>query len=478
MNVFDEYALEIKKRISFDTVVIGGGVGGCAAAIAAARNGAHTLLVESTGVLGGQAALGLVTPLDSRTTLKGESFGGMLEEISDKITELSQKYCSRGNDGNLWDIASPHLLKYVLLQICIEAGVEITFHSTAVACNTDDGHINSVLLSTKSGFISVSAKSFIDASGDADLVKLSGAEYAKGSEQGCFDSLTESGLNRSHFSENTYNSYEKDGLMQPVSLFILMGGVDYEEFRKYKLNNKELHFGDLGITEEKFREWKYCGTCGFEIKGDRIPMPQGRVLISPSNRPDIAVINMSRVIGIDGSDTDSLNSGEIAAQQQVIAIVDFLITFIPGFKNAYYSQSGFTLGIRETRRLKGKYVLTGRDVINGRNFENAIARGAYMIDIHDPNGKGRAIGGNIKADSYDIPYACIASKDIDNLLACGRCISADHIAHSSTRIQGTCIMTGQAAGTASALALKSGITTSQLDEALLHEQLIKDGVSL
>lgn len=109
----------------------------------------------------------------------------------------------------MWDIASLHILKYVLLQFCTEAPVEITFHSNAVACNIVEGHINSVILSTKSGFVRVSAKNFIDASGDADLVKMCEAEYVKGSEPNCFDALTESGLNKSHFSNNTYGTYEK-----------------------------------------------------------------------------------------------------------------------------------------------------------------------------------------------------------------------------------------------------------------------------
>lgn len=266
--------------------------------------------------------------------------------------------------------------------------------------------------------------------------------------------------------------------MQPTSIFIIMGGVNFEEYDKHSLNNRELHFGDLGITEEKFRSWSYCGTPGFEITGDRIPTPQGRVLISHSNRPDMAVINMSRITGIDGSDADSLNRGEIEAQKQIPAIVDFLITFIPGFENAYYSQSGFTLGVRETRRIKGRYVLTGLDAINCRRFENSIARGSYMIDIHDPNGKARAIGGNLLGDSYDIPYDCIVSENIKNLLACGRCISSDHVAHASTRIQGTCILTGQAAGSAAAIAADKGVNISEIDAALVREKLISAGVKL
>ena len=457
-------------------VIIGGGLAGCGAAIASARNGAKTLLVESSGVLGGQATLGLVTPLDARFTTSGKSFGGIMEEISEKTIGLTKEYCSCGADGEVSDIASPHILKYVLVDTVESSGAEVYFHTTLLSVDVEGDSIKSVVLSGKSGLIKVNAKCFIDASGDADLVYLSGADYTLGSEAGVFEQLNESGLNKSHFSDNEYSGYSHDGLMQPVSIFILMGGVDVD--KAFTFNNLDLKFGDLGITEEKFKAWKFAGTCGFEISGNSIPLPQGRVLVTRSTRPDVAVINMSRVVGIDGSDAEDLNDGEIKAQKQIIAIVDFLKTFVPGFENSYYIQSGSTLGVRETRRMVGEYLLSGKEAINCQTFENPIARGSYIIDIHDPSGKARAIGGSIKGEFYDIPYGSIISKNYNNLLACGRCISADHIAHSSTRIQGTCIQTGQAAGTAAAMAVKANLTPKEISQPDLHKQLVKDNMYL
>ena len=471
-----QISLNINNTEKYDVVIIGGGLSGCGAAIASARKGAKTLLVEQSGLLGGQATLGLVTPLDARFTTSGKSFGGIMEEISNKTIELTKTYCSCGAEGEVSDIASPHILKYVLVDMVNDAGADVYFHTSLISVNTEANDIKSVVLSSKSGLVEIEANSFIDASGDADLVYLSGAEYVRGSEAGVFAQLSESGLNKSHFSENEYSGYSHDGLMQPVSIFILMGGVDVD--KAYTLNNKDLKFGDLGITEEKFRQWKFAGSCGFEISDESIPMPQGRVLVTRSTRPDVAVINMSRVVGIDGSDAASLNEGEIMAQKQIVAIVDFLKTFIPGFENSYYIQSGATLGVRETRRMIGEYVLSGKEAIDCTQFPNPIARGSYIIDIHDPSGKARAIGGSIKGEFYDIPYGCIISNTYNNLLSCGRCISVDHIAHSSTRIQGTCILTGQAAGTAAAMANKIGITPKALPEADLHTQLVKDNVYL
>ena len=207
-------------------------------------------------------------------------------------------------------------------------------------------------------------------------------------------------------------------------------------------------------------------------------MPQGRILVSYSPVEGVAVLNMSRVVGIDGSEADSLNEGEIKAQLQLVAIVDFLKTFVPAFKDSYLMMSACSLGIRETRRLAGVETLKGGDVITAKQIENPVARGSYIIDIHDPKGKSMAIGGAIKGDFYDIPYGAIVSQNRSNLLACGRCISADHVAHSSSRIQGTCVMTGQAAGTAAAMCAGNNISPKDLSEVCLKQKLIDDGVYL
>lgn len=463
----------IRNKLASEVVVVGGGVAGCAAALASARKGVKTVIIESSGVLGGQAGLGIVTPLDSRFTNTGKSFGGILEEISNEVCSLSEKYCTNNpSEGDHWQISAPHIVKYVLLKLLTDAGVDIRFHSVLCDVCTENESIKSITVLEKSGFTKIEAQVFIDATGDGDVLALSGCDFSLGSEPNVYEALTDSGLDTRH------NSYEKyvggNKVMQPVSIFFTMGGVDYE--RAAELNNKHLVFGDYGITKERFSKWKFANSCGFEIVGDDIPMPQGRVLVSRGTKSDVAVINMSRVIGINGADTDSLNDGEIKAQLQLIAIVDFLQTFIPGFEKSYLIQSGSTLGVRETRRLKGRYVLSGNDVIKCRTFTDAVARGSYIIDIHDPKGKSSAIGGSIKGDFYEIPYGSLCANEIDNILVCGRCISVDHIAHASTRIQGTCILTGQAAGTAAAMAISSKNKPVELNGALVRKVLSTDGV--
>ena len=439
---------EIDKCYDTDVVIVGGGVAGCAAAVSAARHGRKTMLVEQSGILGGQATLGLVTPLSSIRSRSGKAFGGLIDEICAEVRRLSGEYCVPDSSETGDRIAAPHILKYVLLKLCREAGVTVLFHTQLIGADTDEGRVERIIVAEKSRLAVIEAKAFIDASGDGDLIALAGDDYSLGSEPGVLESLTETGLDKVHYTGGReYSGYApSERVMQPVSIFFTMGGVDYEKAASF--NNKNLKYGDLGLSFGEFSKLPYAGDCGFEqVEGDeKLPLPQGRILVSRGVRADVAVVNMSRVVGIDGSDADSLNEGELKAQKQVIELVDFLKRCVPGFEKAYYLESAATLGVRETRRLVGKYVLTGTDVINCRTFENAAARGSYIIDIHDPKGKAKAIGGEIHGDFYEIPEGSLESRKFANLLAAGRCISADHVAHSSTRIQGTCIMTGESAG--------------------------------
>lgn len=452
----------IYNEKSTDIVVCGGGLAGSAAAIAAARQGQRVILIEENGVLGGTATLGVVTPLESRLSRSGQSFGGLLAEIVQKTEELSRKYCTTGfMEEGIAERCAPHILKYVLLKLATDAKVEVLFHTRVIDIEEDGNRIVAVFAQTRDGVLKIQSQAFIDGTGDGALIEKSGASFVLGSEKNTLEQLSAMGLDVQHEGNRKIdNSYEEKPVMQPVSIFFVMGGIDFERADQYC--GKTLYFKDLNISKTQFENWEYANTLGFELKGDELPLPQGRILLTPTPRKGVYAVNMSRVIGIDGSKADSLNEGEIKAQLQLIAIVDFLKTFVPGFEHAYLQESGSTLGIRETRRLKGKYTLTGADIYYSKRFNDAIARGAYIIDIHDPHGNGGAIGGHIQGDFYEIPYGCIVDEKIENLLVCGRCISADHIAHSATRIQGACIATGEAAGIAAALSIQKAIPANVL----------------
>ena len=475
MDTLLNYSTKLKTLKRVDVIVVGGGPAGICAAVAAARQGASTLLVEQYGCLGGMMTLGLVMPLDAHSTKSGKSFGGIMQELLDRIIRDTRAYCHGvGKDHHLF--SSPHVMKYVLLDTVTASGVDILFHASLVDAVREGDRLSHVVLQTKSGMVAVEAKFFIDATGDGDLVACAGEEYVTGSEPGVMSGLTRTGLNKVHEENRSYGDYEESGMMQPVTMMFTMGNVDIGKAKP--LINKRLTYSDLGMTREEFLELPYANTPGFMVEGDELPLPQGRVLFFAIRRAGEVVVNMTRVTGINGADALDLTRGEIVAQKQMFYVMDFLKRYIPGFKDAYLLETGDVLGVRETRRLIGRHVLSGQEAIECVPFPDVVAHGSYIIDIHDPQGRRKAIGGEIKGDCYDIPYRSLLPKTLGNLLVAGRCISTDHVAHSSTRIQGTCMLTGQAAGTAAALALRHGWTVAEVPVEQLQEILIQAGVQL
>lgn len=470
---------EINTFYDTDVAVIGGGVAGTAAAIAAARNGSKVMLIEQNGCLGGLATLGHVSPFDATKDRAGKSFGGIAQEILNNMDKAQQDY---GVPDSPIKREGPHLLKWVMLKMAVESGVEVLFHAGLIDVEVENDTIQHIIISTKSGLRGVRAKNFIDATGDADLVYLTGEEFIIGSEESAEEGLKKAGFDRMHFEKDDAVAQVApqttvNCAVQPVSIMFTMGNVDISK-QPAKFNNKLLKYEDLGITKEEFEKLPYAGTVGFEENGDLIPLPQGRILIGRTGRPGEMLVNMSRVIGVNATDADELTKAEITAQMQVMYIVDFLKRFVPGFENSFLVESGNTLGVRETRRLIGKYVLKGIDAIDCLHFDDDVACGSYMIDIHDPHGKRKAIGGDLLGTCYGIPYRSLLPKTVKNMLVCGRCISADHVAHASTRIQGTCCMTGQAAGTAAAMANSEEITPAKVSVEELRAKLLADGVYL
>ena len=469
---------EVSVRYKTDIAVVGGGVAGCGAAIAAAREGKKVLLIEQSGCLGGLATNGHVSPFDATNDRSGRPFGGIAQEIIEGMEKAQKAY---GVPTSVIKREGPHLFKWVLLNMAVDAGVDILFHATLIEPVMNNDTIDYLIISTKSGLEAVQAKVYVDASGDGDLFAGAGEEFIIGSEQNSLDILKENNLDRMHFEEGAEGIIREEHKVkcdvQPVSIMFTMGNVDLDK-KPSQYNNRLLKFEDLGIDKEEFKKLPYWGTPGFEENGDLIPLPQGRILISRTGRPNEILVNISRILGVNATDAVELTNAEIKAQKQVMYLVDFLKRYVPGFEDSFLVESGNVLGVRESRRLIGQYVLSGDDAIRCRQFEDNIACGSYMIDIHDPQGRRKALGGEIDGNCYGIPYGSICPKRVTNLLACGRCISVDHVAHASTRIQGTCVMTGQAAGTAAAQALLDNVSVQELDVKAVVNRLMKNGVYL
>lgn len=458
----------MKKCRTYDVVVVGGGSAGVSAAIAAARNGAKVLLIEKNGYLGGTSTASMVNPIMSYQDKDGNHvIGGLLTEIIDNLVKIGGSPGSIYTYGNPpWQVKpaltpfEPEYMKYVLAEMAHIAGVEFLFHSIVTDALVEGDEIKGVVVSNKSGQEFIMTKAVVDCSGDGDVAVHAGCSFEKGRKS--------------------------DGLMMPVTLYFKMANVDIyriisdiknnpEDYRWYAFSD-ELSSVDRGMQKIHVFCSGYINAVAEGKATGELNLGRETFNIFTTVREGEITVNATRVNFIDATDTWQVTKAEIEARKQIMSAEKFLRKKIPGFENSYLISTANMLGVRETRRIIGKYVLTQDDVIEGRKFNDVIARGGYNIDIHNPH-DSKSTWMKIK-DAYDIPYRCLISDDIKNIFVAGRCISATHEAAASTRVIPTAIALGQAAGTAAALSVKEGCAAGELNIKVLQDTLKEQGVNL
>ena len=408
---------------NWDVVVCGGGPSGIAAAVAAARNGANTLLVERYGFLGGMATAGLVNPFMPYHAGSEQIIRGIFQEI---IERLSAKNAYGGpREPQAFDC---ELFKVVADEICLESRVNLLLHVFVSGASVADSRIQCIELTCKPRGKILRAQVYVDATGDADFAYLAGAPCEKGRAS--------------------------DGLTQPMTLNFRMAGVDLDRMPP----REEITRLYLKAREE-----------------GRIDCPRDDVLYMFTTRAGEVHFNTTRVTRADGTNADDLTRAEIESRRQVAQYAAFLTKDVAGFERAHLQMTGTQIGVRETRRIVGEYVLTREDVVGARKFTDCVARGSYPVDIHDPDGGGAVLEFLPPGESYDISYGCLVPLKIENLLVAGRPISATHEAHSSLRVMPIACAIGEAAGTAAALCACGGVSPRALDVRLLQRTLIAQG---
>jgi len=435
--------LDWKKKIpivrNVDVVVVGAGPAGWAAALAAARCDAKTILLERLGCVGGMATQGLVMPISSLRTSDNKDFPGLGLELT---REMKGKYPGCVYDWGGEGIAfSVDELAFVMAEMLRKANVDIWLHTSLVDIDYYDKKSPYLIVHNKSGLLAIKPNVVIDCTGDADAVKMAGLEFRKGRE---------------------------DGAMQPVTVMFQLGGINVPVAETQI--NRAMPLDVLDTTWEEIKKIIPNDLEGFDGPHDFLPMPQGRLLFCKTAIEDEVIMNVTRVVNLDGTSGADVSYAEITARRQMMVLIELYKRFVPGFEKAKLIKSAPILGVRETRCICGGYTLTGEDVLKGSRFDDAIAFGSYPIDIHNPTGKG----GQWQVPErtyYQVPYRCLIPNGSDNILVAGRCISADHYAMSSTRIMGTCISTGQAAGVAASIMAKKGISSRTVDIDFLRSQL-------
>lgn len=449
------------EPLKTQVLVVGSGAAGLAAAIAAARNGAETLLVEYQGFLGGLSAtmpwLGF-HDRDYRQVVKGlaAEFVGRLRQMG-----AASDYCLDPKCASAVSIDN-HAWKCLAAGVVREAGVRLLLHTQVVDTLRHGDRVTGVVIEHKSGRQEIHAGVTIDCSGDGDVAARGGVAWEKGRR--------------------------RDGLVQSPSLAVRLGGVDRAEFLR-GLRDKTLVYREwIGPYPELWEKMmRRLDSTPVIIVGGFAPLleraraagdlgiPQTRIVGAKLHRPDEFFTVMNRILGLDPTDTESLTQAYLRIYGQVPATIAFFRKYVPGFRNAHLREIAPMLGIRESRRILGDYVLTAEDVIAGRRFDDVVAMGGYHIDIHRPSGTW-VESHNVRA--YTIPLRSLIARDVDRLMMAGKCVSASHKAIASTRVIPICMGQGQAAGTAAAMAARQGKSVRELDIRQLQQRLVEDGAEL
>lgn len=447
------------KTLSYDVVVIGSGPGGFPAALAAARGGAKTLLVERNQFLGGAATSGLGN-LGFIDRQNQPALGGIPLEFMQRLEAVGGAVGSYSCPvHNSISPVSPDLVKVVLSQMCAEAEVDVLYSTDLSDVQVINQKLCAIELRSKTYNFHVTADIFIDGTGDGELAFLAGCRFTLGDER---------------------------EMMQPGTLMFSITGFDLERFFQYLDENPD----DYGIKEpyaegynvDFFRRTK--GHCFIGLQhliekaranGDfDVPRNQFIYITTPSDK--LLAINTSRITMFDATNPFTFSKALDEGYRQVLQIRDFLRRYAPGFEHADISQISPTLGVRESRHFSGVHKLVFDQIYADEIERQSIGRCAYNVDIHSADTE--IIDLALIERSFGIPYGCMVPPHLDGLLLSGRTIDVDSKVFAAIRVMGPCMAIGQAAGAAAAMCAKTKTAPVKLSIDELRQTLRAQDVIL
>jgi len=434
------FSVEVPVRHQVDVFVAGGGPAGVAAAVAAARHGRSVFLAEGQACFGGMGTSGLVPvfmPFDNGVDFLA---GGIGREVHDAMDAYAE---ARPNDPIRPPLIRAEVLKRIYDDMVVASGAQFTFHTHMIAVECEAGNVRRVICWGKSGLFAVQAAVYIDATGDGDLAAWAGAPFEKGDEE---------------------------GRMMPGTLCSLWADVDWDAVNNARA---EGHRDDealpSAIADGCFtipdRHLPGMWRCGTHVGGG----------------------NIGHTFGVDGTDEHSLTQALLWGRKLVLEYETYYKKYLKGFERMELVATGSLLGLRETRRIMGDYLLCLDDFQNRAVFDDEIGRYSYPVDVHSPTPEEqtqkKALDGFINfrykpGESYGIPYRCLIPRGLRNVFLSGRCISSDRYMQGSIRVMPGCFITGQAAGVAAALAAEKGTDTRGVDVAELQRRLKAMGAFL
>ncbi|HBE76499.1 MAG TPA: FAD-dependent oxidoreductase [Firmicutes bacterium] len=442
----------------YDVIVVGGGVSGAIAGIASARLGAKTLIIEKMGFLGGMLTAGGVGPMMTFHAGSLQVVRGIADEVIKNLEKMG------GSPGHIVDTTGytytvtpfdAELMKHVLEKMYLDASGEIMYHSFFCDVKVTCGEINQIKVATKSGLLELTATVFVDASGDGDLAAWAGVPFLLGRPG--------------------------DHLSQPLTMNFKLGQVNIVKLKDYILSHPE-EFPEA--KAELLNQAPRLSMGGFTKilatgqKNSEITFSRECILLFETNNPGEVIVNTTRIQKVNPTDVRELSNAEVEGRRQALELFYFMKHRVPGFEDALFMSSGPNIGVRESRKIQGKYILTAEDLLGQVVFADEIACGGYPVDVHSPDGEGTDSCHLKWGAVYGIPYRSLINGKVSNLINVGRCISATHEACAAIRVSPIAMAMGQAGGTAAALAVQKNSEVTNLEYHYLREQLLNDQVYL
>ncbi len=418
----------MQETASVDVLVAGGGPAGIGAAVAAARAGAKTLLLERHGFLGGVGAHGMGMGINQMRP-GGRSRGSVHDTVIDSVIAYGPEAGGVVDNHSL--VCNVEYLKAALMDLVESVGCDYLLHSIVVDAVVSGGRLERAVVASKQGFLGIKAQAFVDATGDADLAYFAGAETLKGRES--------------------------DGFLSPMTLCFIISCVDVQGARSFA----EDDHGFRRLLDQARGKYPLLPET---IHLERTPFPLRNSLVVNHAGTKLRGV-------LDATDPRDMTEAERYSRRQIIQIVAALRDFGgPPFADIQLATAGAQVGVRETRRVKGLYVLTEEDAMAGRRFEDAISWRSGYLDIGFVRWQAMQV--------HDVPYRALVPEKLDGLLVAGRCISTTHVGASSGKSMGNCLATGHAAGRAAAICVARGCLPRDLNVAELQAALAVDGVDL
>lgn len=426
------------KEITYDTVVVGGGIAGVSAAASAAKNGSKTLLIESATFLGGVVTMGPLEALMTQYDADRKVIGGIADELLELIKAQDRQAENVDDTTGYCNKIIPYqseCMKYAMLCLLDKYQVDLMMETMLVEANTKNQVLVSIEIQTKRERLTVYAKSFVDCSGSGILGYYSGCDILFGDE---------------------------NGVSQPVTVLTKWGNINKEQLREYVRTHMDEFTSfnnELDVEAEFLHLWGFGKTLTEGYETGKLSLKREEMHLMESTVPGEVILNFSRM-GANPYDAFEMSKAQLDGSRQVYELFQYFREKIPAFKNAKIVQNGY-VGVRESGRVKGKYVLTRQDIISEEKCKDSVAIGAFPMDIHQ-QGSGMKYERVLRG--YGIPACALWSEHIKNLFMGGRCISSTFEANASCRISITCMATGQAAG----------VMASEYQEGINEEVLIRN----